>query len=84
MEIFVSAVTLLGDGKGIWSGARNYRPPQTQCGGRRVMAALCHWEKEILALGPKTSLGHGHMVFLREGQEGGEFDVMPLISLSPF
>jgi len=51
---------------------RNYRPPQTpQCGGRRVMGALCRWEKEILALGPNTSPG-------RVFSAGAEYEVTPL------
>ena len=44
----------------------NYTAPQTpQCGGRRVNEAICRWEKEIFALGPKTSPRRGHIVFLQ-------------------
>ena len=51
--------------------------PQTpQCGG--LKGALCCWEKEILELIPKTSLGQwAHMVFSAGG--GAEFEVMPLL-----
>ena len=40
-------------------------PRQTsQCGGDGSWGALCRWEKEVLALGPKTSPGQGaHLVF---------------------
>ena len=43
---------------------RNYR--LRNAGGRKGQGALCRREKEIVALGPKTSPGQGaHMVFLQ-------------------
>ena len=54
-----------------------YRPRNAKGKG-----ALCRWEKEILALGPKTSPGQGpKWCFLQQVGGGAEFEVTPLMCL---
>ena len=51
-----------------FSGVSTAQPPQTlQCGETRRVEALCRWETEIVALGPKMSWAGADMAFSAGG-----------------